>query len=107
MTPGTRRLIFRCIHLIASIPILGYIYGNPSEVQQYASATRFLFVPAILFSGYWMYAGVAFAVSGVALWLGVYYMFGVGTALIIQIALFVARQIWFLVRARQSKKVEV
>ena len=42
---ATKRVILRSIHLILSIPILGYIYGEPSEVQQYAPAVRFVFLP--------------------------------------------------------------
>lgn len=33
MNNATKRSILRCIHLILTIPILGYIYGEPSEVQ--------------------------------------------------------------------------
>jgi hypothetical protein len=52
------------------IPILDYIYGEASEVQQYAAAVRFGFIPVIVLSGFWMYSGVFFAIIGVALWLG-------------------------------------
>ena len=52
---ATKRSILRSIHLILSIPILGYIYGEPSEVQQYAAAVRFVFVPVIVLSGLWMW----------------------------------------------------
>jgi len=60
----TKRSIVRWIHLIFTIPILGYIYGEASEVQQYAGAVRFVFVPVLILSGYWMYAGVFFAIIG-------------------------------------------
>ena len=52
MNATTKRSILRSIHLIVSIPILGYIYGKPSEVAQYASAVRFVFVPVIVLSGF-------------------------------------------------------
>jgi hypothetical protein len=103
MNNATRRSILRCIHLILSIPILGYIYGKPSEVAQYASAARFVFVPAIVLSGFWMYSGVVFAVIGVAVWLGAYYLSGIGAAILSQVALFIARKIWLVIRARRSK----
>lgn len=64
MSNATRRSILRCIHLILSIPILGYIYGKPADVQQYATAVRFVFVPVIILSGFWMYSGVVFAADG-------------------------------------------
>jgi hypothetical protein len=49
MNNATKRSILRGIHLIFTIPILGYIYGEPSEVQQYAGAVRFVFVPVLIF----------------------------------------------------------
>ena len=100
---GTRRKILRTIHLILSIPILGYIYGNPSDVQQYAGAVRFVFVPVIILSGFWMYSGVTFAAIGVAVWLGAYYLSGVGAAILSQVALFVLRKIWLMTRGRRSR----
>ncbi|MEN3368189.1 MAG: hypothetical protein V7609_332 [Verrucomicrobiota bacterium] len=101
MNQGTKRTILRCTHLILSIPILGYIYGEPSEVQQYAGAVRFVFVPVIILSGFWMYSGVVFAIIGVAVWLGAYYLLGIGAAILSQVALFIARKIWLVIRARR------
>ncbi len=102
MTSATQRKILRVVHLVLSIPALGYIYGKPAEMAQYADAVRFVFVPIIILSGFWMYAGIVFALLGVALWLGGYYFFGVGTAILCQVALFIARQIWLAVRARRA-----
>jgi hypothetical protein len=104
MSNATKRAILRTIHLIVTIPVLGYIYGEPSEVQQYAGAARFVFVPAIILSGYWMYAGAIFAIVGVAVWLGAIYFSGVGAAILSQVALFIARKIWLVIRARQSQR---
>src|SRR2546423_14046995 len=64
MNQSTKRSILRWIHLIVAIPILGYIYGPAPEVEQYATAARFVFVPIIMLSGYWMYAGASFAILG-------------------------------------------
>jgi hypothetical protein len=93
MNSVTKRSILRWIHIMLAIPILSYIYGPPSEVQQYASAVRLIFVPVIILSGFWMYVGVIFAIVGVTLWLGVIYFFGVGTAILSQVALFIAWKI--------------
>ena len=82
---ATQRTILRCIHLILSIPILGYIYGPPAEVQQYADGVRYIFVPLIILSGFWMYSGVIFALIGVAVWLGAFRLFGIGTAILSQV----------------------
>jgi hypothetical protein len=103
MSNATKRAVLRSIHLILTIPILGYIYGEPSEVQQYAAAVRFVFVPVIILSGFWMYSGVLFGMVGVALWLGAFYLSGIGAAILSQVALFVARKTWLVIRARQSK----
>ena len=103
MSSATKRSILRCIHLVLSIPILGYIYEPASEVQAYAGGVRFIFVPAMILSGYWMYAGVFFAIIGVAAWLGAYYLAGYGAALLSQVALFIAQKTWLVIRARHSK----
>jgi hypothetical protein len=103
MNNATKRSILRWVHLIFTIPILGYIYGEPSDVQQYVGAARYIFVPVVILAGYWMYAGVIFAIIGVALWLGAYRLSGFGAALLSQIALFIARKIWLVIHARQSK----
>ena len=100
---ATRRLMIRSMHLVLSIPILGYIYAEPSEARQYAAATRLVFVPLIVLSGYWMYLGVFFALIGVALWLGAYRLSGIGAAILSQVALFIARKIWLVIRARHLK----
>jgi hypothetical protein len=104
MSNATKRAILRCFHLILSIPILGYVYSPFAELPDYAPVVRFVSVPGLILSGFWMYSGVIFAVIGVALWLGAVYFFGVGTAILSQVALFIARKIWLVVRARSSKK---
>src|SRR5882724_9470486 len=103
ITDATKRSILRWIHIIVTIPIFGYIYEPASEVQQYAGAVRFVFVPVMILSGYWMYSGLIFAIIGVALWLGAYQLSGYGAALLSQVALFIARKTWLVIRARHSK----
>ena len=97
------RSIFRWIHLVLAIPILGYIYSPFNELPNYAPITRYVFVPVSLLAGYWMYAGWAFAIIGVGLWLGAIRLSGVGAAILSQVALFVARKIWLVIRARREK----
>ena len=99
----TQRTILRWIHLIFAIPILGYIYSPFEEIPNYAPAVRFVFVPVIVFAGYWMYSGVSFAIIGVALWLGANRLSGVGVAILSQVALFLVRKTWLVIRARRSK----
>jgi hypothetical protein len=99
---AAKRSILRWTHLFCSLPILSYVYGKPADVQTYASAVRFVFMPLIVLSGFWMYAGVLFAIIGVALWLGLYWALGVGPAIVGQLALFLARKVWQTMRARKS-----
>src|SRR5215831_17630810 len=100
---STKRSLLRWIHLILAIPILGYIYSPFAELPNYAAVTRFVFAPVIVLAGYWMYAGAIFAVIGVAVWLGAYRLSGIGTAILSQVALFIARKIWLVMRARRAK----
>jgi hypothetical protein len=101
---ATKRSILRSIHLIFGIPILGYIYSPFEEIPKYAPAVRLVFVPVIILSGFWMYSGVFFAIIGVAVWLGAYYLSGIGAAVLSQVALFIARKTWLVIRARRSKE---
>ena len=100
---ATKRTILRVVHLVLSIPVLGYIYGDPAEMQEYASTVRYVFVPVIILSGFWMFSGVIFAIIGVAVWLSAYYLVGIGTAILSQVVLFIARKIWLMIRARRAK----
>jgi hypothetical protein len=103
MSNVTTRTILRWIHLIFAIPIIGYVFSPFAELPNYAPVARYIAFPVILLTGLWMYAGVIFAIIAVALWLGVCQLFGYGTALLSLIALLIARKIWLIVRARQSK----
>jgi hypothetical protein len=57
MNQGIRRSILRSIHIVLSIPILGYIYSPFEKIPDYAPATRFVFVPVLVLSGLWMWKG--------------------------------------------------
>jgi len=57
MNQSTIRSIFRWIHLVFSVPILGYIYSPFDKIPQYAFPTRFIFVPVMILSGLWMWKG--------------------------------------------------
>jgi hypothetical protein len=100
---SAKRSLLRWAHLILAIPILGYIYSPFAELPNYAAVTRFVFAPVMMLAGYWMFAGGVFAVIGVALWLGAYRLSGLPAAVLTQVALFIARKIWLVIRARRSK----
>ena len=57
MNQGTVRTIFRWIHIIIAIPILGYLYSPFEKLPDYAPATRFVFFPIMVVSGLWMWKG--------------------------------------------------
>ena len=54
---AVQRSILRSIHLILSIPILGYIYSPFDKIPQHAPAVRFVFFPLIALTGLWMWKG--------------------------------------------------
>jgi hypothetical protein len=99
-----KRSILRWIHLVVAIPMLGYIYSPFAELPNYAAVTRFVFAPVMILVGYWMYAGSLFAIVGVAVWLGAYYLSGIGAAILSQVAFFLAWKIWLMIGARRSKR---
>ena len=103
ISSASKRSVLRWIHLIFTIPILGYVYSPFEELPNYAPVVRLVFVPIIMFAGYCMYAGVIFAVIGVAVWLGAYRLSGIGAAILSQVALFIARKIWLAFRSRRKQ----
>jgi len=54
---GIARSVFRWIHIVLAIPILGYIYSPFDKLPSYAFRTRFIFVPIMVLSGLWMWKG--------------------------------------------------
>lgn len=57
MSHSTQRSIFRWIHLVFSIPIIGYVYSPFEEIPNYAPVVRFVAVPIIIVTGLWMWKG--------------------------------------------------
>ena len=57
MNQAIKRSIVRWIHIVFSIPILGYIYSPFEEIPKYADRVRFVVVPVMLLSGLWMWKG--------------------------------------------------
>ena len=59
MNQATVRVIFRWIHITLAIPIVGYIYSPFDKLPGYAGPTRFVFLPAMVLTGLWMWKGHA------------------------------------------------
>ena len=57
MSQSITRTVFRWIHIVCAIPILGYIYSPFERLPDYAHATRCFFVPIMVLSGLWMWKG--------------------------------------------------
>lgn len=57
MKEATKRSIYRWIHIIFGVPIIGYIYGPPEEVAPYAPLFQYVFVPVLIISGLFMWKG--------------------------------------------------
>jgi len=57
MKDATKRSILRWIHIVFAIPIIGYIYSPFEEIPNYAPAVRFVFLPVMVLSGFWMWKG--------------------------------------------------
>ncbi len=57
MNIATQRSIFRWIHIVFAIPILGYIYSPFEKLPDYAPLTRFVFLPVMVLTGLWMWKG--------------------------------------------------
>ncbi len=54
---ATQRTIFRWIHIVFAIPILGYIYSPFEKLPDYAAPTRYVFLPVMVLTGLWMWKG--------------------------------------------------
>lgn len=55
MTAGRERSIIRVLHLVLSIPIVGFIYGPVASIPQAAWFTRWVAMPAVVLSGLWLW----------------------------------------------------
>lgn len=57
MKAATERKVIRWIHILLSIPVIGYIYGPVASIPEAAFMTRFVFMPIIVLSGFWLWLG--------------------------------------------------
>lgn len=57
MQAATERKIIRWIHIILSIPVIGYIYGPVSTIPQAVATIRWVLFPIIILSGLWLWKG--------------------------------------------------
>jgi hypothetical protein len=57
MNAAVERKLIRWLHLILSIPIIGYIYGAVWEIPQARMFTQIVAVPLLMLSGIWLWQG--------------------------------------------------
>ncbi len=57
MKAATERKIIRWVHILLSIPLVGYIYGPLAGLKYPAMAVKFVFLPIIVLSGFWLWKG--------------------------------------------------
>jgi len=57
MKDATKRSILRWIHIVFAIPIAGYVYSPFEELPNYAPVVRFISIPVLVLSGFWMWKG--------------------------------------------------
>lgn len=59
MNDAIQRSVLRGVHLVLSIPLVGYAYSPFEKLPEYAPVVRYFAVPAIVLSGFWMWKGPA------------------------------------------------
>ncbi len=57
MNDSTKRTLTRWIHVVFSIPVVGYVYSPFSELPNYAPVVRFVSIPVLVLTGLWMWKG--------------------------------------------------
>jgi hypothetical protein len=57
MNAALERKIIRWMHIILSIPVVGYIYGPVAKLTYAAMAVKWVFFPIIVLSGFWLWKG--------------------------------------------------
>jgi hypothetical protein len=57
MKASTERRVIRWIHIVASIPIIGYIYGPVKNFPRAVATIQWILFPLIVLSGLWLWKG--------------------------------------------------
>ncbi len=57
MSQNLQRTICRWVHLVFSIPIIGYLYSPFADLPEYAPVVRYVAFPVIAVTGLWMWKG--------------------------------------------------
>ena len=57
MKASTERKIIRWIHIVFSVPIIGYIYGPVATIPVSAMIVKWIIFPLLVLSGLWLWKG--------------------------------------------------
>jgi len=57
MKASTERKIIRWLHIVLSIPIIGFIYGPVASFTRPALFVKWLAFPLLVLSGLWLWKG--------------------------------------------------
>ena len=57
MKASTERKIIRWVHILLSIPVIGYIYGPVAQIPEASMMVRVFFFPVIVLSGLYLWKG--------------------------------------------------
>jgi hypothetical protein len=57
MKASTERKIIRWLHIITSIPVIGYIYGPLRNIPPAVITLKWVLFPLVVLSGLWMWKG--------------------------------------------------
>ncbi|HTV05974.1 MAG TPA: hypothetical protein VME86_11450 [Acidobacteriaceae bacterium] len=55
MTPWRERDTIRLLHIVLSVPIVGYLYGPVAHIPHAAWFTRWIAMPIVVLSGFWLW----------------------------------------------------
>lgn len=57
MKASAERKLMRWLHIIFSIPIVGYIYGPVATIPRSAMIVKWVIFPLLVLSGLWLWKG--------------------------------------------------
>ena len=57
ISEGLKKALVRWVHVALAIPVAGYVYGPFEALPSYAPVIRYVFFPAIVLLGLWMWKG--------------------------------------------------
>jgi hypothetical protein len=57
MKAKTERFVFRWVHIVFGVPVVGYVYSPFETLPDFAWMIRWIFMPILICSGLWLWKG--------------------------------------------------